>query len=72
MNITMRMAVVYGTHWERLYVQGLKPYAAHQQAWAAMKAQEAAEAHTPVEGESKVRPLTDKDDLFTLPPVVKM
>jgi hypothetical protein len=72
MNITMRMAVVYGAHWERLYAQGLKPFEAHRQAWAVMKMQEAAEAHIPVEGESKVRPLTDNDDLFTLPPVVKM
>jgi len=71
-NVTMRMAAVYGAAFDRLYVQGLKPFAAHQQAMAIMKASEQAETEAPPEGASKVRSLTDRDDMFTLPPVVKM
>ncbi len=70
--ITMRMASVYGAEYVRVYAEGASAHAAHERAMKVMLSQEAAEATPAPAGASKVQPLTRNEDMFMLPPVVKM
>ncbi len=70
--ISLRMATVYGAEYVRVYAEGCTSHAAHARAWKVMLSQEEAERDAPPQGAAKVQPLTRNEDMFTLPPVVKM